>query len=691
MTNQAGSEYRHDIGGLRAFAVMGVILHLCGVALVGSGYAGVDVFFVISGFLIGGIVTRELTERSFSWRRFYARRARRILPALFLVILASLALGWGTMTPEQLRYFGGGAMSTLLFLSNVWFYNRIDYFNPGATEDPLIHTWSLAVEEQFYIILPVLLFLIWRFGPRVRVGVLVGLAVVSFAVAVTTGPDDPMAIFYLIHARAWELLAGVLAALGFARAQVLGRTGGILADLGLVLVLAGLFVVPHSALWPGPWTLLPVGGAVLLVLYGHRASVARWILRLPPVVGIGLVSYSAYLWHQPILGFLAILDRKPADWTGIGLVVLGTLALATLSWRFVEQPFRHGFATSRRGSLVLWLSGLAIAGFAIGGHVTEGYPTRVSPEVREMLAWSESFPSTIKQCIGGRKIDRLLDPATACRHGNPDNVTVAIWGDSHAAMLAKPLGDAIAADGLGLLELTMSSCLPIPGLINEGQANTPLCAEHNRRMLDYLSTPNEIKVVVMHAYWNSYVQRQDYANGLGDLVNDGFYAYPINASSDMTDEDRYAAIDGLLSDAIQRIVASGKRVILLYPLPDPGFNVPDRMARKLWQTGTVPETVSIPLPVFQSYSADTVAIFDSAVDQPGAIRLDLSTVLCDPMTGCDAVRDGQPLYFDGNHLSLAGSAIVIPPLAKAVLGLLRPRLDSRTTPMHHGREPRSLP
>ena len=163
-----------------------------------------------------------------------------------------------------------------------------------------------------------------------------------------------------------------------------------------------------------------------------------------------------------------------------------------------------------------------------------------------------------------------------------------------------------------------------------------------------------------------------YANGLGDLVNDGFYAYPIEADPNMTDADRFAAIDSLLRDAIQKITASGKRVVLLFPLPDPGFNVPDRMARKLWQTGTVPATVSIPLSVFQAYSADTLAIFDSAANQPGVTRLDLGPLFCDPATGCDAVRDGRPLYFDANHLSLAGSALVVPPLADAVRTALGP-------------------
>lgn len=666
--------YRRDIDGLRAFAVMGVILHHAGVALVGSGYAGVDVFFVISGFLIGGIVAGEMAEGRFSWRRFYARRARRILPALFLVILVTLAVGWFTMTPEQLRYFGGGAISTLLFLSNVWFYNRIDYFNPDAAEDPLIHTWSLAVEEQFYIVLPILLFLIWRFGPRVRVAVLVVLAVVSFAAAVVTGPDDPMAVFYLIHARAWELLAGVLAAFGFARAQAVGRAGGRLADLGLVLVLAGLFVVPHSALWPGPWTLLPVGGAVLLVLYGHQPSVARWVLRLPPVVGVGLVSYSAYLWHQPILGFLAILDHKPADWAAIGLVILATLALATLSWRFVEQPFRHGLASRRPGRLTLWAAGLTIAGFAIGGHVTEGYPSRVSPEVREMLAWSQSVPETYKRCIGGRKEGERLDPATACIHGAPDTPpSVAIWGDSHAAVLANPLGKALAADGVALTELSGSSCMPIPEVRNTALKRAEYCSVHNALMLDHMLADPALKVVVIFAYWNSYAEARDYDNRAGALVRDRLVAVPLGAPDDMPDDQRLAALTALLRDSLERLTQAGKRVVILGPIPEPGFDLPDRLGRDLWLGLDPAAHAEFPEAAFADYAAAARRLLaDAARDVPGVTILDPGPLFCTPGATCRVVRDGQPLFFDANHLSLAGSALVVPPLAEAVRAALAP-------------------
>lgn len=662
------SKYRRDIDGLRAFAVMAVILHHAGVKLVGAGYAGVDIFFVISGFLIGGIVTGEMAEGRFSWRRFYARRTRRILPALFVMILSALAFGWFTMTPDQLRYFGGGALSTLIFLSNFWFYDRIDYFNPSAAEDPLIHTWSLAVEEQFYIALPLLLLAIWRFGPRLRVGVLLALAATSFAAALLTGPDNPMAVFYLIHARAWELLAGVLAALAFARAQNLGRMGAILADLGLLLVGAGLVFVPETALWPGPWTVLPVTGALLLMLYGHRPSLARWVLCLPPVVGVGLISYSAYLWHQPILGFLAILDDKPTDWAGIGAVIAATLVLATLSWRFVEQPFRHGLAARRAGRLALWGGGLAIALIAIGGHVTKGYPARVSPQVREMLAWSSSVPETYRRCLGGRKEGQRLDPANACIHGAEGVAPqVAIWGDSHSAVLANPLGQALGPDGISLRELSGSSCIPISGMRSTALKRPEYCAIHNALMLNHMIADPDLRVVVIFAYWNSCVEKRDFDNRAGAIVRDRLFALPLNQPEDMPDGERIAAMTSLMRGDLERLVAAGKRVVVLWPLPEPGFDLPDRLGRDLWLGLDPAPHTEYPEAAFADYAALARQVITTATnDLPGVTIFDPAPLFCTPGAKCRVTQAGKPLFFDGNHLSLAGSALVVPPLAEAV-------------------------
>lgn len=528
MADTAAAGYRRDIDGLRAFAVLGVILHHAGVTAISGGYAGVDVFFVISGFLIGGIVVTERASGRFTYRGFYARRARRILPALVAVILATLPFAWALMTPEQLRYFGGGALSTLIFLSNVWFYNRIDYFNPRAGEDPLIHTWSLGVEEQFYILLPILLLALWRTGPRVTAMALAALALASLGWTLATSRDLPLEAFYLLHTRAWELLAGVLAALARPRLGAISPAlRGLLATAGLVAVIASFFITPTGVPWPGDWTILPVAGAVLIMLFGDAPSPARAVLALPPVVGVGLVSYSAYLWHQPILGFLALEGWHPHGLSSTAVILVATLVLASLSWRFVEEPFRRGRIPLHLSRRVLGAGMAVIAVFAIGGHVTKGYPFRLPPEVRSVLAWSDIRPATFQKCIAIRREGDRMNPENACIHGAPGVAPrVAIWGDSHAATLAAPLGDALAAQGAALRELTMSSCQPIPGLINVGQSRARECTAQNGAMLDWLVTTDSVDTVVLYAFWNSYIRHADFDNGRATVSKTACFPCP---------------------------------------------------------------------------------------------------------------------------------------------------------------------
>lgn len=664
-------DYRRDIDGLRAVAVMGVILDHAGFEAIRAGHAGVDVFFVISGFLIGGIVARERAEGRFSFRAFYARRARRILPALFAMVLVTLPFAWALMTPDQLRYYGGGAFSTLIFLPNVWFYNRIDYFNPAAAFDPLVHTWSLGVEEQFYIFLPLLLVLLWRFGRGAVIDVLAAIAGLSLCLSVLTSDARPLAAFYLIHTRAWELLAGVLAALLAPRLAkaVPEAVGATLATLGLVLVAAGLALIPADAAWPGAWALLPVAGTVLVVLFGAAPSPARWVLSAAPFVGIGVVSYSAYLWHQPILGFLAILGERPDGlWAKVGFVA-AALALAWASWRFVEQPFRTRRLPPRLGRGLLAGAAALIAAFAIGGAVTEGYPGRMSPEVLRVLAYETSWSPSYRSCIGGRKEGDRLDPEAACVHG-PLPPRVAIWGDSHAAVLAEPLGEALAAHGIGLKELTVGSCVPIGGLKNSALKRTEYCAEHNRKMLDHLVASETIDVVVLNAYWNSYTERRDFDTQTGDVRDDGVFALPLHASPSISDPERLGFMARQLRADVAELTAAGKHVVLLYPIPEAAFDPPDRLARLIWLKGVAPAEIGFPTAAFEDYSRLSRALLDAAGDGPLVHRLDVSGAFCDPGGDCRVVEAGAPLFFNANHLSLPGVAKVVPPLAATVEAIL---------------------
>jgi len=670
--------HRRDIDGLRAIAVSGVILAHAGFGFVPAGHAGVDVFFVISGFLIGGIVAAELDAGKFSFRAFYARRARRILPALLVMLALTIPMGLFLMTPEQLRYFGGGALAAVLFLSNVWFFNRIDYFNPGAAEDPLIHTWSLGVEEQFYFVVPLLMAGLFRFGKGLAFAVIAALATASFALVLKTAPEQPMAAFYLLHTRAWELLVGVMAALSADRLRTFARPPlqEILPPAGLAAIVGGMALIPADAMWPGPLTLIPVLGTVVILAFATPDGPTARVLGVPVLVGIGLVSYSAYLWHQPILGFLKIAGAAPATSAAKAMAVAATLLIAWASWRWVEQPFRARSIPSLTARVILGALAAFVAIAAVGGHLTGGYPGRMPAAVLAMLDYTKAWPPTYRTCIGGRDEGERLDPAAACVHGADVPARIAVWGDSHAAVLAQPLGVELARHGLAVRELTVGSCIPIRGLKNSALKRTEYCAVHNAKMLDYLVESPEIEVVVLNAFWNSYTERRDFDTRAGWVQTDSVIALPLAADPSIDDEDRLGFIRTALSEEIGALTAAGKDVLILAPLPEAGFSPPEEMARRLWRDGIAPSELGFPAGAFDDYSRLSRDLLNSVRGRERVRILDLSDRFCTAGGLCRVVEDGVPLLFNENHLSLAGTAKVVPPLADAVLEILSRRVVS---------------
>lgn len=652
-----------------------MILDHAGVPGFSAGFAGVDIFFVISGFLIGGIVLRALAEGRFSFREFYARRARRILPALFVMILVTLPFAWTLMIPNELRHYGGGAFATIIFMSNVWFLKRIDYFNPEAASDPLLHTWSLAVEEQFYLVLPILLIALWRWRRlRAHLGAAVALfAVASFLVAVLSPPEQTMVRFYLGHTRAWELLSGVLAAMAYARAQSLpaGLRGG-LAMVGLVLSLGAIMVIPDHAGWPGLWTLVPVIGAGLVLLFGHQDSAARRLLSLAPMVWLGAISYSAYLWHQPILGFLAISDNRlsgPLQTTGF---LCATLALSYTSWRFVEQPFRLQKLPSR---FAAWgMVGMAgcIVTFAVAAHISHGFPQRLPDQLQVMVGPELDKQQGYKRCIGARQAFGEIQPQTACVLGAADAASVVIWGDSHAAVLGEPLASRLAAHGVGIRMLTLAGCPPVTGWINPEKPEFVICEDHNRRMYDYLLTDPAVKVVILHAYWNEGIQRLDYDNGVGDRKQDVGHVSTLGDAENEPDEIRFSHLADSLTAEMQALKAAGKQVIVVGPVPEPGFDVMDRVAKQIWASGGLAQPLTIPTKAALDYAAPARAILTGAAHEAGAVWIDPAPLFCTEGGDCALTTADTSLYFDDSHLAILGAERLVPQLEAAVLGALGP-------------------
>ena len=345
----------------------------------GGGFLGVDVFFVISGYLITRLVDAEIRQGEFSLLRFYERRVRRILPALYLVVIVSSIFAWLWMLPLEISDFERSVVAVALFGSNVFFNWEIGYFTSDIELWPLIHTWSLAVEEQFYAVFPLVLILLRRGRPKWAFAGIAALSAVSLAWAQWASQVDPQADFYLPQFRAWELGAGALVALAAPGPKVGARLRSGLAGLGAALLLFSFVFTPRD-LTPSLWSLAPVGGSALLIAFATPDNAWGKLLAARPFVAVGLISYSAYLWHQPLFAFARLrFDAQPASWTML-LLSLATFALAYGSWRFVEQPFRNRRRLSRT---FVFASALAVglASIASGRIIVieRGFPQRFPP------------------------------------------------------------------------------------------------------------------------------------------------------------------------------------------------------------------------------------------------------------------------------------------------------------------------
>lgn len=356
-------KYRREIDGLRALAVIPVILFHAGFERFGGGFIGVDVFFIISGYLITTIIVTDLEQGRFTLLDFYERRARRILPALFLVMSASMPMAWMWLLPSDMKDFSESLAAVAIFASNILFWHESGYFDAAADSKPLLHTWSLAVEEQFYVLFPLFLMFAWHFGKKTLSLIIAVVALLSLVASQVASELAPSANFFLLPTRAWELAIGSAAA--FYRVQqphisAASPTSHAASILGILLILYAIFQFDDKTPFPSLYALVPTLGTLLIILFATPQTIPGRVLGSRAFVGIGLVSYSAYLWHQPIFAFARhrSLD-EPSVQTFVSLSAL-ILLLAYLSWRYVEKPFRNARTVSRHGVFAFAIAGSAL-------------------------------------------------------------------------------------------------------------------------------------------------------------------------------------------------------------------------------------------------------------------------------------------------------------------------------------------
>lgn len=617
-------KYRPEVDGLRALAVLPVVFFHAGVPGVSGGYVGVDIFFVISGYLISRILFEDMQAGRYSLLDFYDRRIRRIFPALLVMVAVSFVVATLLYLPADLRAFTKTVVATFLFVSNILFWKETNYFAAAADTKPLLHTWSLAVEEQFYIVFPIFLALIFRLLlPRLRLAVIICL-VLSFLLSVYGVYSRPEATFFLLPTRAWELLAGSLLGLGLLPPIASERGREAASAFGAALILIAIFTYGPATPFPGAAALLPVLGAALIIHTGQGTLVGR-CLSLRAFVAIGLISYSLYLWHWPIIVFAQYyLLEKLHGWHSLAVILLAG-AISFASWRFVELPFRNRARFSRRAVFAGSAAACSLVlAAALAGYVGRGWEGRLNETALRFAAASKDFSPRRNACHSSD--NRPLDADHPCIYGAPVPPSFAVWGDSHAVELAYALGEVANNYGRSLAHFSGSAC---PPALQFSQPQAIHCAEQNAKILAFLQRTPDISTVFLISSYRP-----------------AFYQDQIVAGVALTAE---------------KLRAAHKRVVLVYPIPTSTVSVPQALAR-LSMSGATPSDYGIDFATYFHANGDVIAALDK-LDVDGRVRP--AERLCHEGR-CAVLADGKALYFDEIHPSVAG--------ARYLAGLFSPYL-----------------
>lgn len=493
--------YRREIDGLRALAVIPVILFHAGVKALSGGFVGVDVFFVISGYLITSIILNEHQQGHFTFSDFYLRRARRILPALFLVMFVCFPFAWLWYLPVDMKEFSQSVVVTTTFLSNFFFFLKTGYFDTEAELKPLLHTWSLAVEEQYYLVFPALLIYLLKFKKKWAFGVLSSLAIASLLCAQWLSIHHQAANFFLFPSRLWELLIGALIALFlFQQAKPIGSSESrqYASAIGLILIIVSIIFYSRDTPYPGLYTLLPTCGAGLIILFADKENIAGRILSSRALVGIGVISYSAYLWHQPLLAFARYNTFGELSNALILALLVATFSLAYLSWRFVESPFRKAVRVKTPVFIFIFLvsgGGLFVAGTL--GHLTNGFVQRQVgklPADYFIQAQAErkfNYGIDHKRCISNE--------ASLCRVSEyaGDHKNILLLGDSHSADFTNQFKRYAVSNKLNAWQMSTTGCAYLFSQVS----SNPTCQTAKSMVLEKIERGNFDQVILVGNYF----------------------------------------------------------------------------------------------------------------------------------------------------------------------------------------------
>lgn len=668
--------YRPDIDGLRAIAVLSVVAFHAFPSFLKGGFIGVDIFFVISGYLISKILFTGLDNGTLSIFEFYSRRINRIYPALILVLISCLAFGWFALLADEYAQLGKHTAGGAGFVSNIVLWYESGYFDNISETKPLLHLWSLGIEEQFYIIWPVLLLALWksRFN---RLSVICILATTSFCISISIRQIDPSAAFYSPQSRFWELLIGsFIAYLSMYRSDTLfniysrldviisklvyqthnDSNGGAIKDaqslLGLAMLVAGFLIITKERLFPGYWAILPTIGSALIISAGSNAIINKHILSNRIMVSVGLISFPLYLWHWPILSFARIIETEVPKVEIRIAAVVASIVLAWATYKFVERPIRF-FSTSGKRTTILFVIMLIIGSFGFYVFKHEGMQSRQI--VANLKQKSEDLRHySLTKC---KSTDPTMAEMSWCnqtKEGAP--IDYILWGDSHAEHIIPGLKKETSKNWL---VIGRHSCPPLRG-VKVWLANMPkdACEKANYKSLEIIKESN-VRVVALAALGPLYFSDHGFSPEHAS-INDKNPDYRLVLGEKNDVSKKLETYKAGLDAAISEITKQGKKVVLIKDVPE--FKAhPKACLSRPFKTNVVSCDVAR-----QEYN-DRTKVYDQVLAEakaknPNVYIFDSTKPFCDSVRCASADKD-HIFYRDGHHLSEAGSRIVSKNLA----------------------------
>lgn len=630
--------YRTDIDGLRAVAVISVLLAHLGLDFFAGGYIGVDVFFVVSGFLITSIISKEIKINKFSIWTFYERRIRRIFPALFVMLFVTTLIGIFILIPGHLKDYGQSLFAATLFISNIFFWKETGYFSATSETKPLLHTWSLGVEEQFYIFFPLMLVFLYYKLKKNQFHVLIFITISSFLLSVYGIVVKPSATFYLIPTRTWELLLGALLALGYLPEIKKENVANILAFVGIFLILIPIFVYDKMTPFPGLLALPPVLGTFLIIYTGENNKTFIFkLLSNQMIVFVGLLSYSLYLWHWPIIVYYKYwLMREIYSYE---IIFLGGLSffMAYLSWRFIETPFRKKLMLSTRKKIFIFaiLSILLLSFVGLFLHLSKGFPQRlniITKEVSRILENEEAknkwlFPNKYNNFRNPLKKESEMNFYKLSKNKSEE---ILFWGDSHIGMIFPTIKELHKNINKDILIGTSGGCLPVREF--NRIENGYFCDRFNELLYKKASLSN-IKIIIIGSRW-------DY---IGNKLKNNSQSLALETVSSKLESD------------IKELISKKKEVYIILPFPRYNYSVPNILEKRFMFNRF--EKSKLSFENIENYSnvLKSEKILKSIAIKTGAKLIDPKEILCNENRGCLYEGDGVSLYRDSSHLNTYGA------------------------------------